>query len=161
VTAANKALLAVETTINDEFIALDCWDSTIYPHEQVFADLKRLNTALAELDKEPVDPDAATAPLWDVAQMYYGLTFSYPAFVEDQQRHDPGYYRIAWGGQGQLAPYLDLVGEYNEIYAGQYVAAKAGLKTAHDQELRLLNKRLAHMAGVLEDVTPQIAAITL
>jgi N-acetylated-alpha-linked acidic dipeptidase len=160
VTAANKALLAVETTINDEFIALDCWDSTIYPHEQVFADLKRLNTALAELDKEPVDPDAATAPLWDVAQMYYGLTFSYPAFVEDQQRHDPGYYRIAWGGQGQLAPYLDLVGEYNEIYAGQYVAAKAGLKTAHDQELRLLNKRLAHMAGVLEDVTPQIAAIT-
>ncbi|MEI6450236.1 MAG: M28 family peptidase [Actinomycetes bacterium] len=160
VTAANKALLAVETTLNDELIALDCWDSTIYPHEQVFADLKRLNTALAELDKDPVDPDAATAPLWDVAQMYYGLTFSYPAFVEDQKRHDPGYYRIAWGGQGQLAPYLDLIAEYNAIYAGQYVAARAGLQSAHDLELLLLNKRLARMADVLEVVTPQIAAIT-
>ena len=67
--------------------------------------MQSLNASLEALDAAVIDPDAAAGPLWDVGQMYYGLTFSYDAFVDDQQRHDPGYYRIAWGGQGQLAPY--------------------------------------------------------
>lgn len=51
----------------------------------------KLNASLAALGEATVDPDAAAGPLWDVGQMYYGLTFSYDAFVDDRQRHDPGY----------------------------------------------------------------------
>jgi len=157
---ANCKLLRIEKIIHDEFIALDCWDYTIYPHQQVFRDVQKLNASLAALDATVIDPDAAAGPLWDVGQMYYGLMFSYDAFVDDQQRHDPSYYRIAWGGQGQLAPYLDLVAEYDQIYAGDYAGAEASLTEVRDSELSLLGERLAHMADVLEDVTPRIEAIT-
>jgi hypothetical protein len=150
---ANCRLIKIEKMIHDEFIALDCWDYTIYPHEQVFRDVQSLNASLEALDAAVIDPDAAAGPLWDVGQMYYGLTFSYDAFVDDQQRHDPGYYRIAWGGQGQLAPYLDLVAEYDQIYAGEYAAAEASLTDVRDSELGLLDQRLAHMADVIEAVT--------
>jgi hypothetical protein len=157
---ANSQLIEIEKIIHDEFIALDCWDYTIYPHEQVFRDLQKLNASLDALAETTVDPDAAAGPLWDVGQMYYGLMFSYDAFVDDQQRHDPSYYRIAWGGQGQLAPYLDLVAEYDQIYAGEYGAAKASLTDVRDSELSLLDERLAHMADVLEVVTPEIESLT-
>jgi hypothetical protein len=160
VARANRTLLAVETAIHDDFTALDCWDYTIYPHEQVLRDVLQLNASLAALGEATVDPDAAAGPLGDVGQMYYGLTFSYDAFVDDQQRHDPDYYRIAWGGQGQLAPYLDLVAEYDQIYAGQYDAAEASLADVRDGELELLNERLAGIADTLEEVTPQIESLT-
>jgi hypothetical protein len=57
----------------------------------VLRDVLKLNASLAALGETTVDPDAAAGPLWDVGQMYYGLTFSYDAFVDDRQRHDPGY----------------------------------------------------------------------
>lgn len=160
ITRANRTLLAIETAIHDDFTALDCWDYTIYPHEQVLRDVLKLNASLAALGEATVDPDAAAGPLWDVGQMYYGLTFSYDAFVDDQQRHDPDYYRIAWGGQGQLAPYLDLVAEYDQIYDGEYDAAEASLADVRDSELELLNERLAGIADTLEEVTPQIQSLT-
>ena len=94
--AGELQLIRIEKIIHDEFIALDCWDYTIYPHEQVFRDVQSLNASLEALDAAIIDPDAAAGPLWDVGQMYYGLTFSYDAFVDDQKRHDPTYYRIAW-----------------------------------------------------------------
>ncbi len=156
---ANATLLAAVTTIHDEFTALDCWDYTRYPHQQVLWDTQLLNESIAALEDDPVDPDAAAGPLWDIGQMYYGLMFSYEAFVQDQARHDPSHYRIAWGGQGQLAPYLDLVAEYEQIYAGEYEAAHASLSAVRDAELALLNERLAHMADVLEEVTPQIESL--
>ena len=160
VAAANRELLQITRTVNDGFIALDCWDTTIYPHEQVFADLQRLNASLDALDEAAVDVGAATGPLWEVGQMYYGLVFSYDAFVDDQQRHAPDYERLAWGGQGQLAPYLDLVAEYDQIVAGDYAAAAASLTEVRDAELGLLDERLFEMAGVLEEVTPRIEALT-
>lgn len=159
VRTANTTLLAAVTTIHDEFTALDCWDYTVYPHQQVLWDTQALNEAIAELQRDPVDPDAAAGPLWNVGQMYYGLMFSYEAFTQDQARHDPGHRRINWGGQGQLAPYLDLVAQYEQIYAGAYDEALASLSEVRDSELELLNQRLAHMADVLEEVTPQIASL--
>lgn len=158
---ANRKLLCIEKIIHDDFTALDCWDYTIYPHEQVLRDVQQLNASLEALGESTVDADAAAVPLWDVGQMYYGLMFSYDAFVDDQQRHDPGYHRIAWGGQGQLAPYLDLVAEYDQIYAGDYAAAAASLATVRDAEVDLLNERLSAMAATLEKVTPKIVSLTL
>ena len=63
-------------------------------------DVQQLNASLAALGEAVVDPDAAAGPLWDVGQMYYGLVFSYDAFVDDQQRHAPDYYRICLGRPG-------------------------------------------------------------
>ncbi len=156
---ANNKLLKIVRMVHDEFIALDAWDYTIYPHEQVFRDLQSLNAVLAELDMDPVDPDAATAPIWDIAQMYYGLTFSYDAFVDDQQRHDPSYYRIAWGGQGQLAPYHDLVAEYDQIYGDETAAAKTSLSEVRDAQVELLDERLAQMIQTLKKVNPKVRAL--
>jgi hypothetical protein len=91
--------------------------------------------------------------------MYYGLMFSYDAFVDDQQRHDPSYYRIAWGGQGQLAPYHDLVAEYDQIYAGEYDAARASLGEVRDAQVVLLDQRLSQMVKTLKKVTPKVKAL--
>jgi hypothetical protein len=156
---ANNKLLKIVRMVHDDFIALSAWDYTIYPHEQVFWDLELLNAAIAELEKDTVDPDAAATPIWDISQMYYGLMFSYEAFVDDQQRHDPSYYRIAWGAQGQLAPYHDLVAEYDQIYAGDYAGAKASLTEVRDAQIVLLNERLAQMVKTLKKVTPKVRAL--
>ena len=156
---ANNKLLKIVRMVHDDFIALDAWDYTIYPHEQVLWDLERMNEVLAELDKDPVDPDAAATPIWDISQMYYGLMFSYEAFVDDQQRHDPSYDRIKWGGQGQLAPYHDLVAEYEQIYAGDYAGAQASLTCVRDAQVELLNERLAQMIKTLKKVTPKVRAL--
>ncbi len=156
---ANNKLLKIVRMVHDDFIALSAWDYTIYPHEQVFWDLELLNAAIAELEMDPVDPDAAAGPIWDISQMYYGLMFSYDAFVDDQQRHDPSYYRIAWGGQGQLAPYHDLVAEYDQIYAGDYAGAKASLTEVRDAQVVLLDERLAQMVKTLKKVTPKVRAL--
>lgn len=160
VARANRKLLWVEKQIHDDFTALDCWDATIYPHQQVLGDVQLLNASLEALGENPVVADDAAGPLWGVSQMYYGLTFSYDAFVDDQQRHAPDYYRLSWGGQGQLAPYLDLVAEYDQIYAGEYAAAATSLASVRDDELALLNERLSAMAATLEKVTPKIVWLT-
>lgn len=157
--AVNKKLLAAVTQIHDDFTALDAWDLTRYPHQQLLWDTQLLNASIAALQDDPVDPDAAAGPLWDVGQMYYGLMFSYEAFVQDQARHDPSHPRINWGAQGQLAPYLDLVAEYDMIYDGEYAAALASLTSVRDSELVLLNERLAQMADTLDDVTPLITSL--
>jgi hypothetical protein len=156
--AANRKLLRIEKIINDKFIALDCWDFTVYPHEQILGDVQAINASLEALATAP--SPAASDPLWDVGQMWNGLNFSHDAFVDDQRRHDPDYDRIAWGGQGQLSPYLDLVDEYNQIQTGDYAAAAASLTEVRDSELCLLDRRLAKMARVLEWVTPQVEGIT-
>ncbi len=92
--------------------------------------------------------------------MLYGVNFSHPVFVEDQSRHDPGYYNIKWGGQGQLADYLDLTDQWSEIKAGEYSAAQASLRTVQAEQTRQLDRRLGKMADVLEQVTPLIEEIT-
>ncbi len=156
---ANNKLLKIVRMVHDEFIALDAWDYTTYPHEQVLWDLEQMNAVLAELEKDPVDPDAAATPIWDISQMYYGLMFSYEAFVDDQQRHDPSYDRVRWGGQGQLAPYHDLVAEYDQIYAGDYAGAAASLAAVRDAQVELLNERLAQMIKTLKKVNPKVRAL--
>ena len=36
----NKRLMAIEKKIHNSFTALDAWDSTVYPHEQVLDDIQ-------------------------------------------------------------------------------------------------------------------------
>lgn len=159
VAATNRQLIAIASALTDKLTALDAWGMTCYPHQQVLWDTEYINTAIAELKKTPVDSDAATAPLWNVSQMVYGLTYDYPAFVDDQARWAPGYPRLFWGGQGQLAPQLDLVAEYDLITAGHYGVALGHLTKVRDAELVRLDRRLARMASLLEAVTPAVNAL--
>ena len=157
VEATNTSLLQIVKVVDDKFTALDVWDYTIYPHQQVLWNVQGVKAAA---DALPGDPDAALAAIKGVGQMVYGVNFSHAVFVEDQSRHDPGYYNVKWGGQGQLADYLDLTDQWNEIKAKQYEAAQSSLRIIQAEQLRQLNVRLGKMADVLEEVTPQIEAIT-
>jgi hypothetical protein len=156
---ANVSLLQAAAVLNDKLTALDTWGYTCYPHQQVLKDLEKINVAIGELEKTPVDKDAATAPLWDVSQMYYGLTYDYAAFVANQARYAPGYSGLYWGAQGQLAPQLDLVADYYLIQAGYGDVALVRLKSVRDAETALLNRRLMRVARVLETVTPMIKSV--
>ena len=75
------------------------------------------------------------------------------------RHHDPGYYNITWGGQGQLPEPLDIMREYHMIQAGNY----GGRHRRSEREARpanqRLNGRLGRIAGTLETVTPQIDAL--
>lgn len=160
VPAANKRLIGIASLLSDKFTALDAWGMTCHPHQHLLWDIEYLNTMIAELEKTPVDPDAATAPMWSVSQMYYGLTYDYAAFLDDQARWAPDYPYLYWGAQGQLAPQLDLVAEYYLIMAGHYDIAKARLMKVRDSELGLLNARLAAMSRVLQNARARLNQVS-
>lgn len=162
VAPANRELLDIVKIVTDEFTALDAWDNTVYPHQQVFRDLVKLNTALGKLE-EPADPAGAAAVVGTISQMSNALEFSYEAFVADQARHAPDYYRITWGAQGQLAPYHDLYAEYEALLSGDpagVAGAKASLTDVRDAQVELLDERLAQMIATLEKVNPRLEALT-
>lgn len=84
----------------------------------------------AALSEATSDAHAALDALVSVGQTWYAINFSYPVFKEDQTRHKPGYYRLAWGGQGHLAPYLDVVPNHRAIEKGKYTASLTALAAA-------------------------------
>ena len=139
--------------------ALTPWDATIYPHQQVMWDVEGMNAAIAALQADPVDTDAAYGALTGTYLTWYGINFSYPVFLKELTRHDPGYYRINWGGQGHLPKPVDVMPEWGLIGAGDYAGAISGLEAERDYYLSDLNVRLGDMAKVLEKVTPQVEAL--
>jgi hypothetical protein len=160
VPAANGRLVEIASLLSDKLTALDAWGMTCYPHQHLLWDIEYINATIAELEKSPVDPDAATAPLWNVSQMYYGLTYDYAAFLDDQARWALDYPYLYWGGQGQLAPQLDLVAEYHLVQAGDYSVARARLARVRANELALLNARLAALSQVLQAATRGLNALS-
>ena len=64
------------------------------------------------------DEAAALTALGGTYMTWYGINFSYPVFLKEISRHDPHYYRINWGGQGQLPKPLDVMPEHRMIEAG-------------------------------------------
>jgi len=157
--AVNRKLLRVEKIVNDEFTALDCWDLTIYPHQQVLWNAQGLAAAIAALEANPVDKAGALTALGGVAQTWNGLNFSHAVYVDDLRRHKLGYARLSWGGQGQLARYLDGVPQYGLVDGGDYATAAAQLKTKLTAEVTMLSKRVDRMADTLETLTPLVQSL--
>lgn len=158
VRSVNKALMDIEVDLNTAFTALDCWDITIYPHQQVLWDIQYLDAALAALE-DPVDKDAALSAVTSVGINSYGPPFSYENFLTGLERHDPDYPGVYWGAMGHLAPYLDLMPAYWDIQDDHYGAAAAYLEGQRGDEVAELDGRLERMCEVLEDVVPQIEAL--
>jgi hypothetical protein len=158
VRSVNKALMAIEVDVNSAFTALDCWDVTIYPHQQVLWDIQYLDAALAAL-QDPVDDDAALSAMTSVGINFYGPPFSYENYLYALERHDPDYPALYWGAQGHLAPYLDVMPSYWNVKAGNYDVASAALSGQRADEVAELNARIDEMCDVIEDVIPQIQAL--
>jgi hypothetical protein len=158
--AVNRSLLRIEKTIDKSFTALDVWDQTIYPHQQVLSDVQSLNTAIADLQKATPDASDAQTALANVALTAVGLVLDHSKYVIELKHHDPSYSRVTWGGQGHLVHYLDVVPQYDAIAAGTWDATTIKQLTAmRDLDVRDLNSRLKAMDATLRAITPQIKTL--
>ena len=91
---------------------------------------------------------------------WYGINFSHDVYAWDLTRHAPGFEGLYFAEQGRLAPYLDVMFEYNAIKAGAWNASTVeSLAAMRDAELMELNSRLNAMSAALEQITPAIEAL--
>lgn len=107
--AANKVLTQMSQLINTQWNALDVWDDTIYQTQQLEWDSYYLVTAISELQQQ--NPGRAANTLLNVGLMWNAF-FDYPVFKYENDRHVLGALHLDWGGQGHLAPFLDVYGVY-------------------------------------------------
>ena len=158
--ADNESMRPIEKSIGTGFTALDAWDSQVYPHEQVLADVQNLQAAVADLQQTTPDTDDALTSLSNVALTGYGLVLSHAVYAADLQRRAPDYFRADWGSQGHLIDYLDVMPEYNDIAAGTWGPGTiTSLQAMAASDVTDLNARLSAMTTVLQTITPQIAAL--
>jgi Iap family predicted aminopeptidase len=153
---ANATLLAAVKDLNHGLTALSPWDASIYPHQQALSDVQALNTALAAITPPAKDTQAALDALGGTYLTWYGINFGYTTFLWELTRRAPGYYRITWGGQGQLPGPLDVMPEYRTIQAGMYIGALTGLTMKRDANCDGLSLRITRMSSVLERATARI-----
>lgn len=155
----NKRLMAIEKKIHNSFTALDAWDSTVYPHEQVLYDIQQLQAALAALEA-PVDAAAALEALSSVGYTDAGLDFSHENYLLQVAMKQPGWWGgVYWGEQGHLSPLLDVRPTMADIEAGDYDTARATLESFKASEVEELNARLCAMSETLEWVNRRLPRI--
>ena len=158
--ADNRSLLRIEKTINRSFTALNVWDQTIYPHQQVLSDIEYLNTAIGDLQETVPDTSDAQTALSNVALTAVGLVLDHSKYVIELKHHDPSYSRVTWGGQGHLVHYLDLMPQYNAITAGTWDSTTIAQLTAmRNLDVSDLNTRLKAMDAALRILIPQVRTL--
>jgi Iap family predicted aminopeptidase len=158
VAAANVKLLQVEKWINSSMTALDQWDTTVYPHQQVYDDFAYLDDAVAAIDA--ADQDGALGAVASVGQVWIAQYFSTPVYLRHLEVIDPDYRRVVWGGQGHLAPYPQLHRELALLDAGRLDAARAPLVAKRAALRRDLERRLGEMGDVLSRSATALEQIT-
>jgi Iap family predicted aminopeptidase len=152
----NKTLLGVEKAIDGNFTALDAWDLTIYPHQQVLWNIEYIDAAIAALDQEPADTAAALDAVTSVDRNWIAVNFGRFAVDYNLGLFDPSSARLCFGELAHLSPVIDLTQQYHQIEAGQVTGPLATLKAARSSQVPELNERLTKMTQVLETVTPDI-----
>jgi len=156
----NTQLMKAEKILNGALTGLDQWDSTTYPHAQLLDDVQDLNKAIAHLDAQPVEADAAQADVSNVGPMFYGVYFGQQVYERQLQRQRSDYYRVNWGGLGHLERYPDVYPAWAAIGAGDYAAARSSLVGMRDKLLCDLNRSLASEANTLDAASQTIASVT-
>ena len=165
VAATNKALLAIEKSLNSSLTALDVWDGTIYPFQQSMTDLEAMQAALDALEKTPVAYKDAIDALGGVNCAWYGIYFSYDVYYTNLLERQPGYVHANMADLGQMAMFVDVIPERNAVRAAKDAktvptAAIASLKTKIAAEQTDIQTRLQTLTTVLSGATAQIKAIT-
>lgn len=156
--AANAKLMKVQKWINSSMTALDQWDTTVYPHEQVWADFAYLDDAVTAVDA--VDKDAALAAVGSVGQVWIAQYFSVPVYLRHLEVIRPDYPRVVWGAQGHLAPYPQLHRELALLEASEFDAARTSLVAKRTALRKDLEKRLEEMGHVLHRSAVALEQIT-
>lgn len=108
----NAVLMSLSYKINNQWTALSCWDSVIYPTQQVEWDCIWLTKALKSLQKG--DLNGALDELSNVG-LTWNAFYDYEVFAHENSRHEFGTEHLNWGEQGHLAPYLDIWHEYRSV----------------------------------------------
>ncbi|MEM3870037.1 MAG: M28 family peptidase [Candidatus Korarchaeum sp.] len=140
--------------------ALDPWDGTIYPHQQVESDTVCLKSALEALKQG--DAETALSMMEGVSINWYAPRYSYEVFKRELAHKSPGWPKVTWGGLGHLAPLYDLWKEYNSI--SEKLAKNL---TDYSEEARVVGmyyavslyeyqRRVREMANVIEKATIKI-----
>jgi aminopeptidase YwaD len=145
----NKAMLAAAKKALKGMTALDAWDYTAYPHEQVMWDNEYLYAAIDAL-QAPADPDVAIEALTNVGLNWNGVVFSPSVYRYDLTRHDPDYNRVTWGKLGKLITYFDTTPVMAQIEAGHYDEAQRAVGNMLAANERDLNQRLVNMTKALD-----------
>jgi hypothetical protein len=157
VPSVNAKLMAITKGVDKGLNALDAWDTTIFPHQQVMADLEALNQALDALKVS--DKATALAALQKVDLTWYGVNFSYETYLWDRSRHLPDFPILMWGAQGKLPAFLDVMPQYRQIEAGDFTTPVGPLADMRDAQLEDLSSRITAMCEVLEKATSHIEAL--
>jgi Iap family predicted aminopeptidase len=159
IAAVNAGIVKIEKKFLKNFTALDAWDYTSYPHQQVLYDTQQLNTAIGAITQRVPRPSTALNAIANVGTMWYGLSLSNDVYKDYLAMRAPGYALLTWGAQGHRAPEPDLTAEYRLIEAGKYADAAASLKPLRDSEVDELNARLVKMTHTLEHLVPMVNAL--
>lgn len=143
---ANALLMQVSQLINKEWTALSCWDSVIYPTQQVEWDAIWLTKALDFLKTGNLHD--ACDELWNVG-LTWNAFFDYQVWKWENDRHAPGAVHLNWGAQGHLAPYVDIYAPYVSLREKSEDGGSCdvswemdALKTVLDSEKTVLTSRV-------------------
>jgi len=149
-----QSIRRAERILLRELVALDVFDQYIMPHQQLQRDATRMQLAIDAL--EAGDPVAGLDLVRRTGLTSSGRHFAYETYVAELARHDPDFDRLQWGGQGHLAPYVDVWQEYHSILAktdagltdpADYADEIASLKTKLAPVYERMNARLVSMTG--------------
>jgi hypothetical protein len=159
--ADNAALLKIQKQISRALTGVTPFQTTAYPHEQVLLDVQSLNTAIADLQAGPADPDDALSALENIDLTFWGPMLDHAVYAHLLTRLDPSYKKVAWGAQGHpVWPVLDVMPQYDAIQGGTWdTQTVTQLTVMRDQDLTDLNSRLNSMSTALETIAPEIAAL--
>ena len=143
---ANRVLLAMASQSLSGFQALDAWDYDCYPHQQTMWDIENMDAALAHLQADPVEADAAIESLTAVGVNWYATLFSPGVVNYDLTRHDPDYNRVTWGAMGKQINHFDMAPVWALIRDGQYDKAIAKVQKMRAADALDLRMRVGDMA---------------
>jgi hypothetical protein len=155
----NRRLMRVEKAIGANFTALDAYDFTIYPHQQVLLNVQSLNAAITALQGPTPDPAAAQEALLGVDRTWTGVEFSPKTNRYVLAMLSPHYAKLCFAEIGHLPPTIDVLREYQMIDAGRYAAALRRLTAKRDAQVPVLDWRLCKMTRVLESIDRQLSAL--
>ena len=150
----NRGLLCVEKQIDGNLTALDSWDATAYPHQQVLWNIEYLDAAIAALQSS--DTAAALDAITGVDRNWIAVNFGRFSVDYNLGLYEPGFDRLCFAELAHLPPVIDLTRQYHQVVAGRVARPLAKLARIRAAQVPELNRRLVKLARVLETVTPAI-----
>ena len=129
-----------------------------FPFDQITRDIYSMDTAFGAINRPPTpDYDTAAGSIAGTGLMWYGTNFSRPVFKKILQQHRQSYYHIAWGGQGHLEKYQDLMPICDAIVGhGDPSTILTMINESRGVQIDDLTQRIIDMTATLNEASDQI-----